>query len=134
LLGVIIGYVVYLCVTLFSGDLLHNTINFLSVYYPTGETILRETFRSSLASRPSKTTDPEKQSQAMRQSRENSVLHRHHSSLFDDTVRGGDHIIVGDMAMTSDHTHTTYDSTGHTNADFGTAFRQTITSPHQDFD
>jgi hypothetical protein len=115
--------------------LLLNTLNFLSVYFPTGEVILRETFRSSLASRPSnKTTDVERQNstiQNIRQSRDNSVLQRHHSSLFDDTVRGGDHIVAGDMAMTSDNNHSNYESTGHTHADFGTAFRQTITSPHQ---
>lgn len=136
--GVIIGYVVYLTVSLFNGTLLINTVDFLAFYAPVSEAYLMETFPSLHSSRQS--TSPSFDAAAPpRGSHEGSSLSRHKNQLamvFDDReseVGPIGHINGGDMAMTSSSSasgsaNPNYNSTGHTTgafADFGGTFRPT---------
>lgn len=146
--GVIIGYIVYLSIALCNGELLYQTIDFVSIYLPGMESYILDlfpTFRkdsvasSQLDHRPSFSHQSSVEIEANEASnlQKKGRDRRAATKLYDDreSVAGSiGHIVGGDMSMSMAN-QTTYNSTGRTAntfADFGTTFRDTITSPVKD--
>lgn len=114
----IIGYVFYLVISLFNGELLENTADFMKVYLPSFEIWLISQF-PSLETRNSKESELGKPSSTSRRGAGAAG-----NGLYDDRTTQMGHIMSGDMAMTPHSFPTTYDSTGLTGgsfADFGTS-------------
>lgn len=127
--GVIIGYVVYLTVSLFNGELLLNVMDFISIYLPWLEPQVYEAF-PSIAERV--TAASKHDSEVKRQTDGSDSLRsskpKHTSSLFDDRASQVGHIVGADMSMSSGPSQPNYESTGQTPsgstfADFGTGIR-----------
>ncbi|RYH30182.1 hypothetical protein EON65_06015 [archaeon] len=124
----IIGYVFYLVISLFNGELLVNTADFMKEYVPAVELWLISQF-PTLETRNSRESEMgTKHSNTSKKDRAGGT------ALFDDRTSSVGHIVSGDMAMTSHSFPTTYDSTGHTDfADFGTGQNEgAVNALHQE--
>lgn len=100
--GVIIGYCVYLITTLFTGELIDNTIDFIILYFPRTEGYFEErlSIRKSVESaRRTISKDPNATANGMSLPEEGPRVFANNQALFDDHHGDQGHIVHADMAM-----------------------------------
>lgn len=115
LLGVLLGYIVYLAVSFFTGELAENAVDLVAFYFPEYEGAVIRLF--SLQDSRSQNTA------SRRNSTSKNPNGRSTSVLFDDDSK---QLLVADMGI-DDHSPIGFENKT-TGADFGTDFRQTLVS------
>lgn len=135
----LLGYIVYLSISLCTGELFENIVEFLVMYFPEYEAY----YRSFLPPPPPPREDSS-HNRSIRESRASQSRSRRVStSLFDDIKRDGElpeHIVGADMAMSEAPYHHDQESTtlipsttknGDSFVDFNMDFRKTTTDETQ---
>lgn len=98
------GYVVYLCIALCTGELMENMIDFVGVYFPDYQAVFAAMIPVQLRARKGRYNDRRSAQGVERNTRESraSASRKTSLSLFDDLKRDGEehgHIMGADMAM-----------------------------------
>ncbi len=133
----LLGYVVYLCIALCTGELVENVIDFVGIYFPEYQDVFAAMIPAYLRANKRKQYDHRS---TVGGDRATSLSRKTSLSLFDDLKKNGEqheHIVGADMAMADGHAPHHPDDTlaaPTTNkdifVDFTMEFRKTTTDEH----